>query len=371
MGQSEIQKRLPISAAQLLMVGFRPREESKVLSLVEDGRLGGVILFGRNGKDAMEVARLCERLRDAAGKGKAGMPPIVAVDQEQGRVCRIEYGVTRFPGASVLGKLGRPRTTERVASWVARELSALGINLNLAPVADVVMKTPEPPVLASRTFGSDSERVARHVSAWIRGSQGTSVAACAKHFPGHGGVQEDSHLTLPRDPAPLSVLQETNLRPFSSAIRTRVASILVGHVVYEALDTDLPASMSPHMIQDLLRRRMGFEGLVLTDDLEMDAVADRWDSLSGTIQAIRAGADMAIVGRYLKGDIDVQDLIEGLEEALRKGLIPKDRVASSFRKVMAFKRAWIPPQWTPPSRPPVSSGALRLARKLTIEGRLA
>lgn len=351
------------------MTGFRPEEEPEILSQVAEGRLGGVILFARNGRGAMEVARLCGALRNAAQKGESGILPIVAVDQEQGRVCRIRGGVTHFPGASELGELDRPRTTERVARWVAQELSTLGVSLNLAPVADVVMRHPPPPVLAGRAFGSEAQHVARHVGAWVRGAQGASVAACAKHFPGHGAVQEDSHEVLPHDPTPLKILQSIHLKPFESAIRCGVASIMVGHVVYEALGNDRPASLSCNAIQGLLREKLGYNGLILTDDLEMDAVGNLRDPLSAAIQAIRAGADVAVVGRHLKGNVATKDLIEGLEEALNKGFISEDRVFASIKNVLAFKRAWIPSQWTSPQRPPTSPAARRLAKKLKIEGR--
>jgi beta-N-acetylhexosaminidase len=357
-----------ISAAQLLVVGFRPQEEARILSRVADGSLGGVILFSRNGEEALQVARLCGLLRDAAERGGPDSLPIVAVDQEQGRICRIKQGITLFPGASVLGGLDRPRTTERVARWVARELSALGVNLNLAPVADVATRDPVPPVLAGRIFGGVPSQVARHVRAWINGSQEAALAACAKHFPGHGAAKEDSHLLLPRDSTPLPLLQSMHLRPFRSAISAGVASIMVGHMAYEALDPETPASLSPTVLQGLLRNELGFRGLVLTDDLEMEAVADRADPVSAAIQAIRAGADMVIVGRQLKGDVDIEDLVAELHKALQRGLLPRERVAASYQKVLAFKRAWVPARWAPPSRPPTIPAAQRLADRLTLEG---
>ncbi len=358
-----------VSPGQLLMVGFRPEEEGQLLSLVAKGRVGGVILFGRNGEDALEVARLCELLRRAAREGPHASIPLVAVDQEQGRVCRIRRGVTRFPGASVLGTLDRPDTTARVARWVGLELKALGIHLNLAPVGDVTVRGRASRALEGRTFGFEPERVASHVKAWIRGSQGAGMAACAKHFPGHGAVREDSHIAMPRDPTPLPVLRRDHLRPFLAAIRAGVSAIMVGHVAYDALEPGVPASLSRRVIQGLLRQELGYQGLVLTDDLEMGAVSRGRDPVEAAIQAIGAGADMALVGRNLTGETKIESLLSGLGEALRTGRLAKDRVAASARRVLLFKRRWIPARWELPPGPPAALAAGRLARRLELRGR--
>ena len=356
-----------ISPGQLLMVGFRPEEEGQLLSLVAKGRIGGVILFGRNGEDALEVARLCESLRRAAREGPHATIPLVAVDQEQGRVCRIRRGVTRFPGASVLGTLDRPDTTARVARWVGLELKALGVHLNLAPVGDVTVRGRDSRALAGRAFGSEPERVASHARAWIRGSQGAGMAGCAKHFPGHGAVREDSHIAMPRDPTPLSGLRRGHLRPFRAAIRAGVSAIMVGHVAYDALDPGVPASLSFRVIQGLLRQELGYQGLVLTDDLEMGAVSRVRDPVQAAIQAIGAGADMALVGRKLTGEVEIQELLEGLEDAVRRGRLPMNRVAASVRRVLLFKRRWIPARWELPPGPPATPRAARLAGRLELQ----
>lgn len=356
------------SAGQLLLVGFRPDEEKKILSLVEQGRLGGVILFSRNGEDARDVIRLCSAIRHVVKGEDSYTLPFVAVDQEQGRVCRILDGVTRFPGAAALGELDRSSTTERVAHWVGREMAALGVHLNLAPVADVLQKDMHSQVLADRAFGHDPNRVARHVRAWIRGSQGAKVAACAKHFPGHGSVGADSHLKLPRDVTPMEKMERLHLKPFVSAIRAGVAAVMVGHVAYDALDPGVPASLSTRVIQGLLREGLGFDGLVLTDDLDMRAVRESGNPVEVAVQAIAAGADMALVGRNMKAVVDVEDLIKGIEEAVRRETLPMDRVQASMNRVFAFKRQWIPYYWAPPSHPPPFLSAQRLSSRLWAGG---
>lgn len=353
-----------VSPGQLLLVGFRPEERDLVCSLLREGRLGGVILLGRNCGDAMAVARLCGDLRlSAQGRGSLALP-LVAVDQEQGRVCRIQQGVTTFPGADVLGGLDRPKTTERVAHWVGRELAALGVHVNLAPVADVFGRKEGSSVLAARCFGWDPALVARHVRAWIRGSQGAEVASCAKHFPGHGGAREDSHERLPVDHSPLSMMEAVHLRPFSAAIAAGVASIMVGHVAFKALDPGMPASLSSKVIKGLLREKMAFEGLVMTDDLEMGAVASMADPVNATVQALKAGADMALVARSSSNSVSLEELVCGIEGAMHRGRLERGRILESLSRVLGFKRRWIPHRWSPPSSPPASQVAARLARRL-------
>jgi beta-N-acetylhexosaminidase len=326
-----------------------------------------VILFRRNAEDAMDVARISAMLREAANRGNVSVP-LLAVDQEQGRVCRIQRGVTLFPGATALGELDRISTTEGVARWVGRELATLGVHLNLAPVADVVRADPPPSVLLERAFGADPQLVARHVRAWVRGSQDGAVAACAKHFPGHGGVGGDSHDLRPRDRASLPVLKKYHLAPFAAAIRARVAAVMVGHVAYEALDPGAPASLSP-LVMGLLRRGMGYDGLVLTDDLDMGAISEALDPAEAAVRAIAAGADMALVGRNLKAEMEPEDLVRGLEVAVADGRLSKERIASAIRRVLAFKRSWVPSFWEPPLHDPALPRAARLAQRLWEEAR--
>lgn len=349
---------------QLVIAGFRPEERDLVCSLLHEGRLGGVILLGRNCGDAMAVAGLCHALRGSA-EGLRGIAlPIVAVDQEQGRIRRITQGVTPFPGADLLGALDRAKTTERVSRWVARELAALGVHLNLAPVADVFRTGISSSTLVQRCFGQDPDLVSRHVRAWTRGSQGAEVASCAKHFPGHGGAREDSHERLPVDSAPLSIMEAVHLRPFYAAIAAGVASIMVGHVAYEVLDPGRPASLSSKVITGLLREKMAFRGLVITDDLEMGAIGSRVDPITAAVQALRAGADMALVARSSSNSVPLEDLVCGLEEAVRSGRLERERIRESFSRVWGFKKRWIPHRWSPPSSPPASQAAARLARRL-------
>jgi beta-N-acetylhexosaminidase len=350
-------------AGQLLMVGFAPEEMEEVRSLASQGRLGGVILFERNARTSLEVARLTSQLIAV----QAPVPPlVVAVDQEQGRVCRIREGVTLFPGPSELGLLRRPATTARVARWVALELSCLGINLNLAPVADLPETTPWPPVLEGRAFGQEPFQVASQVAAWVRGSQGAGVASCVKHFPGHGSVKGDTHRELPEDVSAEEKILGHHLVPFKAALEAGVCCVMISHVVYPALDPNGPASLSPRLVGGLLRGAMGFQGLVLTDDLDMGAVASSLDPVEAVVKAIQAGVDLALVGRNLRSGWSITHLVEELERAALGRHISAERLEESMQRLLAFKTRWASASLPP--RPGNSSrGARRLARRLLRE----
>ncbi|MEJ5375193.1 MAG: glycoside hydrolase family 3 N-terminal domain-containing protein [bacterium] len=348
---------------QLLMVGFAPHEMDEVRTLAAQGRLGGVILFQRNATKAVEVYDITRRIvSDARG----GASLLVAVDQEHGRVCRIREGVTLFPGPSQLGLLNRPATTARVAKWVAKELLLLGINLNLAPVADLPEAHWCPPVLEGRSFSTDPLVCARHVAAWVRGSQEGGVASCAKHFPGHGSVVGDTHKGIQEDVSQRQRILGHHLIPFRAAVKAGAPCVMISHVVYPALDSSAPASLSRPVVEGLLRRVLGFRGVALTDDLDMGAVASRMDTLDAILEALGAGVDVALVGRNLRQGRSISHLVEELEKAVRGRHISPERVRESMERVRVFKSRWISPNHHGLSRSG-SKAAAGFARRLMRE----
>lgn len=356
-------------AGQLLMVGFAPQELDELKSLAIQGRLGGVILFQRNATSAHEAANI---IKDLLSLGRQGPSLFVAVDQEQGRVCRIRQGVSLFPAPSELGLLNRPATTCRVARWVARELASLGVRLNLAPVADLPETIPWPPLLQGRAFGMDPRVAARHVAAWVRGSHTGGVASCVKHFPGHGSVHGDTHREIQEDFSEEHKILRRHLVPFRAALRAGVRCVMLSHVLYPALDPKAPASLSRRIVQGLLRGKLGFGGLVITDDLDMGAVAWRLNSFDAVLEAICAGADLALVGRNLRTGPSITSLVEEMEKAARGRHIPPVRFRESFQRVTAFKAQWAsePPRlgnWTPCKAAARLAG--RLLREVALWGR--
>ena len=297
-------------AASRLIVGFDGTEMTPELGELVDSGISGVILFRRNVQSPEQVARL-----NAAIVERAARPFFVSVDQEGGPVQRLRAPFTEFPPHGVLGAIDDADLTMKVASVMARELKCLGFNVDYAPVADV-NTNPQNPVIGIRSFGADPEKVACHVKAWIRGMQHAGVMACAKHFPGHGDTSLDSHYALPSLPHGRDRIDEIELVPFRASIQEKVGSIMTAHVVFEALDREVPATLSRTVLAGLLRKELRYGGLVISDDLEMKAVADHWGVPEAAVRSLEAGADILLVCK-------TRELVLQSIESIAKGLESK------------------------------------------------
>lgn len=297
-------------AASRLIVGFDGTEMTPELGALIDTGISGVILFRRNVQSPEQVARL-----NAAIVERAARPFFVSVDQEGGPVQRMRTPFTEFPPHGVLGAIDDADLTHKVASVMARELKAIGFNLDYAPVADV-NTNPANPVIGIRSFGSDPAKVACHVKAWIRGMQGAGVMACAKHFPGHGDTSTDSHYALPSLAHGRARIDEIELVPFRASIQEKVGSIMTAHVVFQAIDPKVPATLSRTVLSGLLRKELRYRGLVISDDLEMKAVADHWGVPEAAVLSLEAGADILLVCK-------TRDLVLGSIDAIAKALESK------------------------------------------------
>jgi beta-N-acetylhexosaminidase len=285
-----------------------------------DGGLGGITLFAYNVRDGAQLADLTGRLR-------GGREILVAIDEEGGDVTRLEAAAgSSFPGNLALGAVDDPALTEEVAAAIAAELARAGVNLNLAPVADA-NTNPDNPVIGVRSFGADPELVARHVAAFVRGTQRQGVAACAKHFPGHGDTAVDSHLDLPVVEGDL----ELALLPFRAAIEAGVQAIMTAHLLVPALD-DAPATLSRRIVTGLLREELGFGGLVITDALEMRAISAGVGVEEGSVRALEAGVDALCVGHDLHEEAVVA-LVRALAAAVAAGRLPLTRLEEAAGRV--------------------------------------
>ena len=298
---------------------------------LEDG-LAGVILFARNIASTQDLARLCAAIREIKPDA------LIALDEEGGEVTRLEAATgSSWPGARVLGVVDDPGLTERAGRQIARALAQVGANVNLAPVADVATCARNP-VIGNRSFGEDSALVARHVAAFVRGTQGEGVAACAKHFPGHGATTVDSHLDLPVVDLDLATLLADHVAPFAAAVRAGAAMLMTAHVLYPCLD-DRPATASRAALHDLARRELGFDGVIATDALTMGAIARHLGVAAGAIAALGAGADLLC----LDGDCRQQDeVIAGLRRALSGGELALVRVQEASERVAGLAEAYAP-----------------------------
>ena len=320
--------------AQVVMMGLDgstlSNEERK---LIEDG-VGGIILFERNCASPMHVAELIEDLQAIARSKGAGVPLIIAIDQEHGPVTRIKQGVTPFPSAGAMGEMGASDLVRRAASVTGKELALLGITMNLAPVADLLLH-PKNKVIGQRSFGANLTVVSEMVVAVVEGLQGTGIAACVKHFPGHGATQTDSHQALPTIERSRKEMERAELIPFQRAVQAGVAAVMPGHLLCPALDSALPATFSSPIIQGLLRQDLGFDGLVISDDLCMGAL-DAWGGVEERGKAaLKAGVDCLLVG---KGP--VQGLLDALKKGLETGEIPQERAHEAVARVMKLKERY-------------------------------
>ncbi len=317
-------------AAACIFPGFRGRTVPEWLHRQLERGLGGVVLFARNVDEPERVGALTRALR--AGRQDV----LVAVDEEGGDVTRLEAASgSSYPGADALGVVDDVELTHRVAAAIGSDLAAAGINLNLAPVADVNSDLRNP-IVGVRAFGSDPALVARHVRAFVTGLQGVGVAACAKHFPGHGGTSEDSHQALPTLNGSRAELMAGAVLPFRAAVEAGVRTVMTAHIRVSALD-DAPATLSTTVIDGLLRGELGFDGVVMTDALEMRAISATVGVEEGAVRALAAGADALCLGADI-GPLTVERAVLGMVAAVRTGALPEERLAQAAERVAALGR---------------------------------
>ncbi len=318
---------------QMFMVDFSGCEPSaEVERLIADEGVGGVILFAKNIATPRQIASLTNALQRIAAA--AHRPPLlVSADQEGGSVARLPAGATQFPSAMAFGAAGSEALVGAAAGVTARELRAVGIQMNMAPVLDV-NSNPANPVIGLRSYGEDPRLVARLGTAAIRAMQASGVLATAKHFPGHGDTHQDSHLCLPTVSRDRRRLESVELAPFRAAVRAGVAAVMTAHVVYPALDPDAPATLSPAILQRVLRDELGFAGLIVTDSMAMRAIADTLRAGEAAVRAVLAGADIVLA----LGTADAQrEALEAVRRGVEEGRIPADRIAAAVGRIRAAK----------------------------------
>ncbi|MEW9547900.1 glycoside hydrolase family 3 protein [Nonomuraea sp. NPDC050783] len=318
-------------AAGTLLVAFQGTEAPEwVLRELEHG-LGGVTLFGFNVAGPGQVSELTTALRGAG-------EPVISLDEEGGDVTRLAYHVgSPYPGNAALGAVDDPELTRSVYRAIAAELAACGINLDMAPSADVNTEADNP-VIGTRSFGADAALVARHTVAAVEGLQSLRVAACVKHFPGHGATRVDSHLAIPIVDVGLDVLRERELAPFRAAIGAGAKSVMTAHVAVPAVTGDQPATLSGAALTGLLRGELGFDGVVITDALDMHAITRSVGLAGGAVRTLAAGADLLCLGPLPTYD-DVRAIIAEIVSAVREGRLSAGRLEEAAARVAAL-RAW-------------------------------
>lgn len=315
---------------QLFMVGIpHPTLDPATRALLQDLRPGGIILFRRNYTDPETLSHLCTALHSLCPED----PPLVALDHEGGRVHRLASPFTHFPAAHLLGQAGSVSLAHQTGFAMGCELRQVGIDIDFAPVLDVLTNA-ENAVIGDRAFAADPYQVALLGCAVARGLREAGVIPCGKHFPGHGATLVDSHDDLPRDERTRDEIERIDLYPFRRAIAEQLEMLMTAHIVYPALDPTLPATLSPTIIGGLLRQTLGFHGVVVSDDLEMGAIARHATVAQAARAALKAGADLLLICHHPELALAAR---EACVEALHRGELSCQRLTEATERLRALK----------------------------------
>ncbi|EKN70195.1 glycoside hydrolase [Neobacillus bataviensis LMG 21833] len=329
---------------QMLMPDFRTWKgqnvtemNAEIAALVKKYHLGGVILFRENTVTAAQTTKLVSAYQDAAEK--AGL--LISIDQEGGIVTRLQFG-TDFPGNMALGASRSEALAEKVGKAIGEELNAVGINMNFGPVLDV-NNNPDNPVIGVRSFGEDPELVAKLGNAYIKGLHETGTASTAKHFPGHGDTATDSHLGLPEVPHDIDRLKKVELYPFQQAMDAGIDAVMSAHVTFPKIDSTkaiskkdgteiaIPGTLSHKVLTGLMREEMGFKGVIVTDAMNMQAIADHFGPVDAAVRAVKAGTDIVLM------PVGLESVANGLYDAVNSGDISEERLDQSVERILTLK----------------------------------
>ena len=315
---------------QLIMTGISGTTLTTVEEkFLESENIGGVILFAHNYESPAQLAELINNIQRCRNE----YPLFISVDQEGGRVCRFRNGFSKIPPMWDVGRIDSPKLAFHLAKIIAAELTACGVNVNFAPVCDVLIN-PMNKVIGDRAFGSTEEVVSKFVSSFIRGFQTNNILACAKHFPGHGSTTKDSHFDLPIVKRTLEELRETEFKSFTKAIKARVEFVMMAHLVVDSIDTELPTSLSPKAY-DILRNELRYTGMIITDDMEMKAITDNYTLEKAAVMAISAGADII---EYRSFESSVAAL-EALKEAKKVKSLRNELIQEKVNRINQAKKS--------------------------------
>jgi len=320
---------------QKLFFGFHGTELSEEFkALIREYQIGNVILFLRNVESADQLRRLCVQIQEFI-REVTGYPAFIVIDQEGGVVTRLPAAAVTVPGAMAVAATGDPDNARIGAEITVRQLRGLGANFNMAPVLDV-NTNPANPVIGVRSFGDDPMNVARYGEAAVRAYQDTGIFCCGKHFPGHGDTSVDSHLGLPVIDKTVEELEQAELIPFRRCIEAGIPAIMSSHILFPKIEKEnIPGTMSRTIITDLLKKRLGFRGLVFSDCMEMAAIQKYYGTAQGTVAAFKAGVDLA----GLSSTIGLmRDTAKAVNEAADRGELDMEEIRESVEKILAFKK---------------------------------
>ena len=332
--------------AQMIMIDFPGFFlEDCVKKHLKSIEWGGFILFAKNIRTPEELTSLNKELM---GLGY-DVPPYISIDQEGGLVCRVAFdGMHLSPGNMALGRIGDEDLTDKLCTISGVELRKFGFHLTFAPVADVNVN-PENPIIGVRSFGENPEMVSKLTSASVRGYEKAGIASCAKHFPGHGDTSFDSHLSLASVNAAIERINQVELPPFYAAVSSGVPSIMTAHVMFPAIeDCNIPATLSKKILTGLLRKKMGFDGLIITDSMAMKAISDNFGIGEAAVMSVNAGADVVMMCGEPAAQLEAHAAIL---QALQEGRINEDTIDRAVERILRFKERYV---INPPAAPELS-----------------
>lgn len=320
---------------QLLVIGVKGTSFSRKMdNLVRNYHVGGVIVMGQNITTTPQMLELINAIKEANESNKN--PLFLSVDEEGGRVSRLPAGIAKLPTSAQIGKLNDESLSYRAGAYLAEVLNEFGYNMNFAPVLDV-NSNPKNPVIGDRSFGSDSNQVAKIGIATMHGMMDNGIIPVVKHFPGHGDTIVDSHKALPKVETTMERLRSIELVPFQKAIDEGVDAVMVAHILFPVLDPNYPSSLSKAVITELLRKEMQFEGVIITDDLSMGAIANGYTIPEAAVQSFIAGSDLLLVVRDYDDQINT---FNALLTAIEAGEITEERLNESVKRIMMLKEKY-------------------------------
>ena len=320
---------------QLFMIGLGGKTlAANESEFIVKNNIGGVILFDRNLGTPQEVHKLCAEIQALRHKTKDKLPLFISIDMEGGRVARLKAPFTQWPAAQKLGALDSTSVAFRFSMAMGAELRACGINLDFAPCVDV-LTNPKNTVIGDRALSTDPEQVAKMASAIVRGYIKAGVIPCAKHFPGHGHTLIDSHLDLPVEDADIERLRAVEMHPFKKVFRARIDMVMTAHIKFPNVDPEWPVTLSPLFIQQILRQELRYRGLVITDDLDMKALATHYDRDMIPVRALQAGCDILL---YCNEPDRPPLALEAVRKAVNDGAVKTAQIDESYKRVLALKK---------------------------------
>ena len=334
---------------QMICVGFEGTQAPEtLLELIRTYKIGNIALFAHNFENKEQAQALISQLRNFI-IDQTGYPPLLSVDQEGGMVTRFSKDFTHFPGAMATAATGETANARRIAYATGLEHLAVGLTADLAPVVDV-NTNPNNPVIGVRSYGDTPETVTDYAMEFLAGLEDAGVLSMLKHFPGHGDTSQDSHFALPRVDKTMEELMNCELVPYIEGIKRGAPAIMTSHIVYPAIDpSGLPATMSPALMHGLLREKLGFQGIIRTDDLEMEAIREKYGIIPGALAAAKAGVDIMSISRspHLGGELAAL-----IAEEIESGHMDKAIVEAAFERIVRCKNKYF---FTPDEKRPALS----------------